>query len=481
MAIPIAPSVIRGRIIDSDLIEFGGRGGDIHFLAPDPRTLVDLLPLGNPNRMSDLYAISLDDILEFLSALGAALDLTRNAHLSQALELSYSTAPMSAPLLRHSYETIAGRFSRDALDEIVNSIGWPFFEGWVEHTMLDGRKSHVRAFGARALHIVAGNSPLLSALTIVRNAISRSDAIVKLPSNDPFTALAIARTMVDLAPDHPVTKHLSVAYWKGGDREFEEKLYQPHNLEKIVAWGGFASIKHVTRYIQPGLELISLDPKRSISIVGAEAFDSAAALDQAAVRLATDIGCYNQEACVNARVVYVVSGTDDEGISRLEKFGELVYKRLLGLPQTTSTAPKNGINRDLKAHLQGVSANEDWYRVIGGDADEGAIIVSKMSDPVDFAASLTNRVANLVPVDSAEDVMPRVDAYCQTVGIFPETLVARLRDRLALHGAQRVVSLGYAGTGSPATPQDGIEPLRRMCKWINNEQCDPVRVKPTWI
>ena len=68
--------------------------------------------------------------------------------------------------------------------------------------------------------------------------------------------------MADMAPDHPITRHLSVAYWKGGDVEFEEQLYQPHNIEKIVAWGGFASVKHVTRYIQPGLELITLDPKR---------------------------------------------------------------------------------------------------------------------------------------------------------------------------------------------------------------------------
>jgi len=45
-------------------------------------------------------------------------------------------------------------------------------------------------------------------------------------------------------------------------------LYQPQNVEKIVAWGGFASIKHVSRYIQPGVELVSFDPKRSASVIG---------------------------------------------------------------------------------------------------------------------------------------------------------------------------------------------------------------------
>ena len=74
---------------------------------------------------------------------------------------------------------------------------------------------------------------------------------------------------IRIFPDHPVTKHLAVAYWRGGDEALESRIYQPHNIEKICAWGGFASVKHVTKYIQPGIELISLDPKRSAGIVGA--------------------------------------------------------------------------------------------------------------------------------------------------------------------------------------------------------------------
>ena len=38
---PIAHAVIRGKVIETDLIEFGGRGGDITFLAPDPHKIAD--------------------------------------------------------------------------------------------------------------------------------------------------------------------------------------------------------------------------------------------------------------------------------------------------------------------------------------------------------------------------------------------------------------------------------------------------------
>jgi len=337
----------------------------------------------------------------------------------------------------------------------------------------------VRCFGSRALHIVAGNAPGLSLLTILRNMILRSDAIIKAPSSDPFTALAIARTMIDMAPDHPLTRHLSVAYWKGGDQALERQLYQPQHLEKIVAWGGFASMKHVSQYIQPGLELISLDPKRSASIIGKETFASETGMREAALRLASDIGVLNQKGCVNARVVYVQTGTDEEGLRQLETFGRQVYDALLKLPNSVSTRAKR-YDANLKAHVDALRLDDEWYKVIGGKDGEGAIIVSQLAEPVPFSPLLDDRTANLVPVDSIEEVMGAVDAYTQTVGIYPEGLKDELKDRLPLYGAQRIVSLGYAGAMKWAAPQDAIEPLRRMGKWIQNQICSPQVTPGPW-
>jgi hypothetical protein len=337
----------------------------------------------------------------------------------------------------------------------------------------------VRAFGARTIHVAAGNGGVVSAITVLRGAITRGDTIIKAPSNDPLTAVAIARTLCDIAPGHPLTKHLSVAYWKGGDVDVEEPLYQPENIEKIVAWGGFASVKHVTRYIQPGLELIALDPKRSATIIGPEAFDSDEVLGEVAQRLACDIGVGNQEGCVNARTVYVLSGTDEPGLARANRLGELTYEAMLRLPTSLSTSPKV-VDHTLYEHIDGARFVEDFYRVIGGDNREGAIIVSQLDEPVDFSAMLSGRVANIIPVDSIERVTQAVNAYTQTIGIYPESLKTELRERLALFGAQRLTSLGYAANVSFAIPQDAMEPVRRMCRWIVDEVCDPDVVVPQW-
>ncbi|MDB5974505.1 MAG: long-chain-fatty-acyl-CoA reductase [Nevskia sp.] len=475
-----AGCVIRGQWIEDDLLQFGGRGVGITFLSPDPQRILPRLPLGGAQGMADLYALSFDDILDYIERLGARLRLADNVHLQQALEASCLTSSLTRPLLQRTYESLPhlfnARFAREMAD---NTVGIPYLEGWVPKTLLDGRTVSIRAFGARALHIIAGNSPFIAALSVLRNAVTRGDAIIKSPSNDPFTALAIARTMIELDARHPLTRHLSVAYWKGGDEAFESRLYQPRNIEKIVAWGGFASVKHVTRYIQPGLELISLDPKRSVSIVGAEAFDSEASMRDVGRRLATDIGAINQEGCVNARVIYVLSGSDEAGLSRLDRLAHYTYEAMMALPPTVSTAPKE-MDEQLRSLLNAARLNAEWYHVVGGLRDEGAIVVSRLPEPVDFAARLGKRVANLVPIDGVDEVYAAVDAYTQTVGVYPESLKIQLRDRLALYGAQRFTSLGYAAHAAVAAPQDAIESTRELCKWVVCEDCDPAVTPPLW-
>ncbi|MCW2524926.1 MAG: long-chain-fatty-acyl-CoA reductase, partial [Frankiales bacterium] len=253
----------------------------------------------------------------------------------------------------------------------------------------------------------------------------------------------------------------------------------PRHIEKIVAWGGLASVKHVTRYIQPGLELIALDPKRSATIIGREAFEDDDTMREVARRAATDIGVANQEGCANARVLYVLSGTDADGLAKANRLGALIYQELMSLPADVSTSPRYP-NRELLDHVEASRMTEDFYRVIGGEQREGAVIVSQFDEPVDYSPMLSGRVANIVPVDTIDKVTAAVNAYTQTIGIYPESLKRQLRDTLPLFGAQRLTSLGYACSVAIAAPQDAIEPIRRMCKWVVDEECDASVVVPLW-
>lgn len=460
----VVPALIRGQLVETNLIEFGARAGQAHFRAPDPQRIGAELVLRRGGALGDVNALTFDEIVAFLAAVGERLELSSNAHLQEALAQSEPFSDMTAPLVKASFEQIPSLFTAEAVTELADmTVGIPYLEGWVPHRMNDGRRVSIRAFGARTVHVIAGNSPLIAALSIIRNAICRSDAVIKTPSNDPMTALAIARTMAELDPGHPLTRHLSVAYWKGGDVDFESRLYQPANVEKIIAWGGFASVTHVLRYVQPGLELISLDPKRSATIIGREAFADDDTLRDVARRAASDVGALNQLGCVNARVIYVVGDVDDAN-----RLGVAIYEEIQKLPEHIST-PAKRFDPELRAQLDGLRHSPDFYKVVGGTGGEGAVVISQLDEPVEFHRSLSGRVANLVPVSEPADVLAQINAYTQTIGIYPESLKGQLRDQLALSGAQRLVSLGHAADASVTLPQDGIEPVRRMVKWIVDE------------
>jgi hypothetical protein len=94
--------------------------------------------------------------------------------------------------------------------------------------------------------------------------------------------------------------------------------------------------------------------------------------------------------------------------------------------------------------------------------------------------STRNRSSNIVPINESREALRGINSWTQTIGIYPESLKRELRQDLAHYGAQRLVSLGYAAHASQSLPQDGLEPVRRMIKWIVDDSCDPDSVQPLW-
>jgi hypothetical protein len=462
------PIILRGKVIRDYSQTFGGRHG-AKFITPDAKKYLKDISLTNPSDMSDLYELSVEDIIEFLSDLGQRLVLSENEYLQNSYALACEASGMTPSVLETTYKTLPLLFEPDSVREMLEErIGIAYLDGWVPKKMKDNKTVSIRAFGSKTVTILAGNVPTVSAASLIRSCATRCDAIYKLPSNDPLTCTALIQTMIDMDPHHPLTRHSSVLYWKGGDVDFEKKFYHPENIEKIIAWGTFNSIRHISQYLQPGIDLITLDPKISISIIGREAFQDERSLDIVAQRGAIDVGAFNQEACINARIMYVQSGTDEIGINKLNFLGEKMYNALINLPPHVSTPPKN-FDENLKDQILGIRLDDEYYKIYGGHRNEGAVIVSQFDEPVDFSHNLCSRVVNLVPIDNIETALNSVNSYTQTVGVYPEELKVKIRDLLPFYGVQRVVSLGFAAHGSLATPQDAIEPLRRMCKWITDE------------
>src|SRR3546814_20656649 len=110
-----------------------------------------------------------------------------------------------------------------------------------------------------------------------------------MPSNDMFNATALLRTMDDVGPNHPTTRSFSAAYWRGGDASLESHIFRSQYYDKLVVWGGDAAVRHAMKYAAPGFEIVSFDPKVSISLVGREAFQSPDTITAAAAAAAADV------------------------------------------------------------------------------------------------------------------------------------------------------------------------------------------------
>jgi hypothetical protein len=459
------PMILRGEVIVDNLIEFNGRRGGVSLRSPDVSAYLDRIVLKDPGDVRDMHALSMSEILDFLDTLGSRLSPSTNDHMAEALEVSIAVSGQSPEPLRFMYENQRHALRRERVEELITAVfGARYLEEWVSESRSD-RTIKVRALGSRMVHINPGNGIAIALQSVMNTALLRGDSIIKSPSNDPLTAAAIARTMIDMAPDHPITKHITVCYWKGGDERFERRLYRPSNVEKIVAWGGAASMKHVRGYIGPGIDLIALDPKESCSLIGGEALVSETTMREVAANLAIDFGAFNQEGCASTRTAYIVSGTGGDEIAKVNQFAECVYDELQKLPVTLSSNEHPDFSLTLRAEMEGIRYNP-FYKIIGCKANEGGLIVSQESEPVDFSEHLSGRVLNLVPVDRIEDAYHGITVHTQTVSIFPESLKDTVRDECAWRGAQRLTSLGCSIALSFAQPHDSIEPLRRMARWV---------------
>jgi hypothetical protein len=402
--------------------------------------------------------LTLNEVLDFLAAAGEALAQDRAGYVLDALENVALVNPLGRGGQGRSHMLNAvSLFDRDLMAfEYEQALGHQG-DGWTTSEAPDGTRFQKRWFPTRTMHILAGNTPHGGPLAIIRSALIRGVALIKLPSNDPFTTVAVLRTMRDLDPTHPLVQCFSAVYWRGGLADVESVLIRPQFFDKIVAWGGEAAIKNVVKYLGPGLELISFDPKTSISVIDTDAFSNSAELARVADLAAADVRY--QEGCGTSRHQYV-RGTAEQVDAYCAELLRSMHDFHLRVGGSCNAPP-----RDLIEEVEALRLLEPEYRVWG--AYDGTGLIVRSIEPVDFYPD--GRTVNVVHLQSLSDVAQHVNAATQTVGVYPPERKDELRDLLAGGGVDRIADLGAAsagGTGALGSPHDGMVALHRFVRWI---------------
>jgi len=109
-----------------------------------------------------------------------------------------------------------------------------------------------------------------------------------------------------------------------------------------------------------------------------------------------------------------------------------------------------------------MSAPDPGLRVLDGEMDEVAVHALASGEVAVFSCRSPGREG---PNEDSAAVLPFGDG----------SYVLAVADGL---GGGRAGA--RASALAIAMPQDAIEPIRRMCKWIVEEECDPAVVMPLW-
>jgi hypothetical protein len=452
-----APHFVQGALVEGDSVRHRSRDLGADFLTP----AIDLDALVLPrSQLPPLLDVKLAEIIDFLVETGERLHLDRNAHLQECLELIAATNPLPRRVVENLYRQAPYFLNRQLLESIVDSnfANREALDGWVERVDVYGNKGAIRAFPPRMVHMLAGNAPSGCVSSIAQGALVKAVNLFKMPSSDPFTTVAVLRTMAEIDSKHPVVRSMSAVYWAGGDASIERTLYRPQYFDKIVAWGGGEAINNVIQYLGPGIQLISFDPKSSISMIGREAFESEDRIAEVAELLATDTTVFNQEACLASRYAFVEGERP-----QIESLCAKLAQRL-NVDRDFTSAVSPPLPAERREEIQVMEAMGD-LAVYGGFDGRGLVILSDR--PVEFQP--THKTSNVVMVESLDDAVRYVNVATQTIGVYPYERKARLRDRLACAGAQRLCRLGTANAHVLGSPHDAMYPLQRFVHWMGDD------------
>jgi hypothetical protein len=324
---------------------------------------------------------------------------------------------------------------------------------------LQSYKGFVRAMPTRQLHITAGNSPLVPLLSLVRAVWTKSACALKLPSGAVLPGSLIALLAATAAPRHPITRHLSIVYWRGGDENAERNLLVPGVFDRIVVWGAPDSVASVRARAQ-FTKIICFNPRYSVSFIGREALSADGDLDQVAARAVCDSMVENQKACIASLIHYIEGSVEDA-----ERYAAAVER---SLARWDAQLPHPLLNRQrgqLKRLERGVllDGRVRFHEVDG--AYRSGVVVAPHEFPIKDHPMC--RLIVVRPVSNLDECLQYLHPAVATVGIFPDHRRQSLRDRVAARGVSNVVPLGHAGAAAVGSSHDGMLVLSELVDWKN--------------
>jgi hypothetical protein len=444
----------------------------------DPAALV---PRDIGDQIRSLHPLDFEAVAAYVDALGQAM-APSGALILRALPLAIACSDQPEYFVRLGFADVHAAFDGATLGRAVDREleyggrpGRAYLNGWMDipddiaagamaierarmgsSTASAAHRRRLRAVPTTQLHITAGNSPVVPAISALRAFATKGAVTIKLPSGALVAGAALALAIHVTAPEHPLTRHASIAYWPGGDDAVESVLLRHGAFERIVVWGSRASVDAVATRAA-GTKTLVFNPRYGVSLIGRAAL-APQMIDETARRAAQDTCVWNQQACI-ASLVHYAEGSGAE----IDGYCAALARELALWDAAHDHRPNRAMVGRIRTARRGELSGGSWN--VNGPPVAPTSAVVRMDRGFDLSAHPQARVVVVRAVNDLADTRDLMHSGVSSVGIFPLERLDGLRDEICGRGVTSVIPLGEADTLFAGSPHDGGRPLSELVSW----------------
>lgn len=237
-------------------------------------------------------------------------------------------------------------------------------------------------------HVIAGNTPLLAWVSIIRALLVRSASFVKLPSG-PAAGWGglFVRSLADVSSDLPSCVHLD--QWPGGTAELDAALCG--GVDLVTAHGGDAAMRGLRALCPSHVPFVGYGHRVSFGLVTQGGTDA-----EAAAGFAKDVLLYDQGGCLSPQTIFV-EGAWEDALAFAEMLAKALPTAAARYPLPVRAEHAGAAVREARELALMGEGNQVWE----GDALRWTVIARPQAV---FAPSPIFGVVSVQPLSTLEDL-----------------------------------------------------------------------------
>ena len=237
-------------------------------------------------------------------------------------------------------------------------------------------------------HVIAGNTPLLAWVSVIRALLVRSASLVKLPSNASAAGrMRFQRSLQEVAPELAACVYL--AEWPGGTSELDAALCTQSDL--VMAHGGDPALRDLRALCPKETPFVGYGHRVSLGVLLPNADRQ-----EAARGFAKDILLYDQGGCLSPQSIFVVGDGN-----KVRAFSSLLAEALTTASQQYPLPVRAGRASAAVAEARALAWMEEGSAIWEDPVRRWTVIARTQSA---FAASPTFGVVSVQPLTALEDL-----------------------------------------------------------------------------